>query len=89
MNRIRIGVYSVKGKISGKELGYMRFRLKDNSDDTVPMNVDYCDMYIRTTLSPGYTTYTHAFEDNLDYYMTYVMDDLELTIIEIYETYIL
>ena len=81
MNRIRIGVYSVKRK--GKDVGYIRFRLKDDSDDIV----HYRGVYIRNSLRPGYTTYNHVFEDSLDYYMTDFMDDLELTIIEIYEIY--
>jgi hypothetical protein len=88
MNKVRIGVYSVKDKISNKENGYMRFRLKDYA--RVPMNVDAGYLYIRTPLSHhGYTTYTGALETSLDYYMTYIMDDLELTLIDIYEVYTL
>jgi hypothetical protein len=87
MYKVKIGVYSVKGKLSGKELGYIRFRLKDDSSDPVPMSVDKGDMYVRTPLRPTYTTYTDALETGLDFYMTYIMDDLELTIIDIYEVY--
>ena len=89
MYKVRIGVYSVKVKLSGKELGYIRFRLKDDSSDAVPMNVDRGNMYMRTPLRPSYTTYTDALETNLDYYMTYVMDDIDLTLIDIYEIYTL
>ncbi len=91
MNKIRIGVYSVKrkGKRASKDVGYIRFRLKDDSSDPVPMNVDKGNMYIRTWIYPGYTTYTYAFEDSLDYYMTYSINNMDLTLIEIYEIYTL
>lgn len=71
MNKVRIGVYSVNGKISGKELGYIRFRLKDEGYP-VPMNVDKGNMYVRTPLRQTYTTYTDALETSLDFYATYI-----------------
>lgn len=90
MKKFNIGVYSIKGKryIAGKDIGYIRFRLKDDLSDPVPMNVDRYSMYMRTPLELGYTTYTKAFEYDLDYYSTF-MNDLELTLIDIYEIYLL
>lgn len=88
---MRIGIYSVTDKRCNpcEEIGYIRFRMNDDSSNTAPMHVDKWYMYIRTTLNPGYTSYTAAFEDGLGCYMMYFIDDIELTLIDIYEIYTL